>query len=131
MHLSGSLGERTERTLREVAMNHSTQLTFDFEDDSFAGLDRRMQLLPFEMSAPERLPADARVLGSRYCSLAGRLAAHVKLRDADSGEPLSLFVTSAGPDLERLHGDEGYMDGIEVELFREDGLFYALARRAS
>lgn len=130
MHLSGSLGERTERTLREVAMNHATRLTFEFEEDSLAGIDRHMRLLPFEMIAPGRLPQGTEVLGSRYCSLAGRLAAHVKLRDVDTGKPLSLFVTSVGPELERLDGDGGRIDGVEVELFREGGLFYALARHA-
>ena len=130
MHLSGSLGERTERTLREVAMNHATRLTFEFEEDSLAGLDRRMQLLPFEMAAPGRLPEGAEVLGSRYCSLAGRLAAHVKLRDAGTGRPLSLFVTSSASELDGLDGDGGRVDGVEVELFEEGGLFYALARQA-
>ena len=130
MHLSGSLDERTERTLAEVAMNHATRLTFEFEEDTLAGLDGHMQLLPFEMAAPARLPADVEVLGSRYCSLAGRLAAHVKLRDAATGRPLSLFVTSVGAELERLDGDRGRVDGVEVEFFREGGLFYAMARQA-
>ena len=130
VHSYGSLAERTDRTLREVAMNHAARLTFEFEEDTLAGLDRHMRLLPFEMTAPERLPGATVVLGSRYCSLAGRLAAHVKLRDVETGRPLSLFVTAATADLEGLDGDVGRIDGVEVELFREGGLFYALARPA-
>ena len=130
MHVDGSLGERSERTLTEIAVNHATRLTFEFEEPSLAELDEKMQLLPFEMAAPARMPSDVEVLGSRYCTLAGNLAAHVKVRDRVTGRPVSLFVTSVSPELERLDGDVGRIDGVEVRLFREGGLFYAMARQA-
>ena len=129
MHGRGSLVERTERTLREVAMNHATRLTFEFEGESIAALDRDMRQLPFALEAPARLGEDLQVLGSRYCSLGGRLAAHVKLLDGGGGTPVSLFVTAAADELEGLDGGGGEVDGVGVSLWREGGLFYAMAEQ--
>lgn len=129
MRMAGSMDERGERTLREVAMNHATRLSFEFEGESLAVLDTSMNQLPFALSEPSRLPEDLKVLGSRYCSLSGQLAAHVKLREGKTGRPLSLFVTNSATTLNQLDGESGYVDGVEVELFYEGGLFYALARQ--
>ena len=130
MRSAGTIEERGDQAMREVAMNHVTRLSFEFEGDSLASLDSNMNQLPFELSEPSRLPANTEVLGSRYCSLSGQLAAHVKLRENDTGRPLSLFVTRSGEALNRLNGENRYVDGVEVELFYEGGLFYALARQA-
>lgn len=129
MRMAGSMDERGERAMREVAMNHATRLSFEFEGESLAALDTSMNQLPFVLSEPSRLPNDVKVLGSRYCSLSGQLAAHVKLREGKTGRPLSLFVTHSATTLNQLNGETGYVDGVEVELFYEGGLFYALARQ--
>ena len=130
MRLAGSIDERGDSAIREVAMNHTTRLSFEFEGESVAELDTYMNQLPFELAAPSHLPGNAKVLGSRYCTLSGQLAAHVKLRDASTGRPLSLFVTSSASELHRLRGESGHIDGVEVKLFSEGGLFYALAQQA-
>lgn len=129
MHMAGSMDERGERAMREVAMNHATRLSFEFEGGSLAALDTSMNQLPFVLSVPSRLPGDVEVLGSRYCSLSGQLAAHMKLREGKTGQTLSLFVTNSATTLNQLNGISGYVDGVEVELFYEGGLFYALARQ--
>jgi len=115
-----------ERTLREVAMNHRTRFDPDYRDDSIASLDERMGLLPFSLSAPARLDAALQVQGSRYCSLAGQLAAHVTLRDAKR-RPVSLFVTTLAHDVQRLDGLHERVAGLKVQLWQEEGLFYAMA----
>jgi len=123
----GSHAELGTRTLREVAMNHLARLDPDFQGESLAALDERMDRLPFSLSAPERLGSAVRVEGSRYCSLAGHLAAHVTLHDTDSGRPISLFVTALAPDVQRLDGLHEDVAGLDVELWQEEGLFYAMA----
>ena len=130
MRMAGSLDERTDRAMREVAMNHATRLSFEFEGETLAALDGSMNQLPFALSEPSRLPDNVKVLGSRYCSLSGQLAAHVKLREGKTGRALSLFVTNSATTLNQLNGENGYVDGVEVEMFYEGGLFYALARQA-
>jgi len=41
------LNEHTERTVREVAMNHTTRLDPEFRGENLAMLDNSMQQLPF------------------------------------------------------------------------------------
>jgi len=123
----GSHAELGARTLREVALNHRTRFDPDYLDDSIASLDERMELLPFSLAEPARLGEGLTVQGSRYCSLAGHLAAHVTLRD-EQRRPVSLFVTSLQPDVQRLDGLREELAGLDVQLWEEEGLFYALAR---
>lgn len=128
MRVDGSVSERTERTLREAAMNHGTRFEPEFRAASVTALDAEMKLLPFALAVPERLGEGVEVIGSRYCSIAGHLAAHVRLRDVASGRRLSLFVAPLAPELARMHGERGDVDGVDVDLWGEGGLFYALAR---
>lgn len=131
LHLAGSVGERTERTVREAAMNHNARLTLEFAAADLDALSDTMARLPFELRRPERLGGEWTTVGGRYCSIAGHLAAHVRLVAADGSETLSLFVTRGADDLEALEGRHRGIDGVDVELFEERGLFYALARSAS
>jgi len=123
----GSHAELGTRTLREVAMNHLARLDPDFRGDSIAALDERMDRLPFSLTVPERVGTATRIDGSRYCSLAGHLAAHLTLRDTDSGRPVSLFITAVAPDVQRLDGLRDDVAGLDIELWQEEGLFYAMA----
>ncbi|MEE9319575.1 MAG: hypothetical protein V3U76_03935 [Granulosicoccus sp.] len=130
MRLYGSHVERTERTLREVAMNHATRLQLEFHGESLASLDDNMQLLPFSLVLPDRLYEGYDIIGSRYCSLSGNLAAHLKFRESESGRSVSLFVTFLADDLKRIQSERADLDGIGVELWQEGGLFYALAQQS-
>lgn len=128
-HEQGSLNERTERTVREVAMNHITHLKSEHESSSIVELDLVMQQLPFALKLPEHLRNNFTVAGSRYCSLAGHLAAHIKLRNIHDGKLSSLFVALLENDLKSIGLKSQKVAGVDVELFNEDGLFYALASR--
>jgi len=111
-------------------MNHTTRLEPEFTGESLAMLDNSMQQLPFTLSLPSTIDSAYKLVGSRYCSLAGELAAHVKFKHAGSGKPMSLFVTSNGAALEDVQTQQTSLEGIEVELWREGGLFFALAQRS-
>ena len=131
VHVAGSVGERTAGTVREAAMNHRTRLAPEFPERDLAALDAAMTELPFELRRPERLGADWRLIGGRYCSIAGRLAAHVQLVAPDGGGTLSLFVTRESDRLARLDGERHDVDEVSVELWEEQGLFFAMARSDS
>ncbi len=130
VHNTGSQMERTERTLREVAMNHTTRLEPEYLGDSLAQLDNSMHQLPFALVLPKSIEGEYELIGSRYCSLSGVLAAHVRLQNKTSGKPMSLFVTSNAAELEAIRPQQANLEGLEVELWREGGLFYALAQRS-
>jgi len=110
-------------------MNHGTRFDLEFNGDSLAAIDQSMRLLPFSLALPDRLDGNVDVVGSRYCSLAGKLAAHVRFVDKETGKPVSLFVTGMVDELRVLQGQSSELQGVEVELWREGGLFFALANQ--
>lgn len=127
---SGFETELSKRTLREVAMNHTTRLEPEFRGTSLAMLDDSMHQLPFKLMLPKALDSAYELVGSRYCSLGGVLAAHVKLQDKQSGKLMSLFVTSNSVELEEVQPQQRKLEGVDVEIWREGGLFFALAQRS-
>jgi len=130
MYSSGTDTESTERTLREVAMNHSTRLEPEYKGDSLAELDSSMQQLPFALALPKDIKKKYALVGSRDCSLGGILAAHIKFQDRDSGKPVSLFVAHNASELKKVNAQQSTVEGVDVEFWREGGLFYALAHRS-
>lgn len=127
---SGIDNESTERTLREVAMNHSTRLQPEYHGETLAMLDDSMQQLPFTLVLPKEIKKKYHLLGSRYCSLGGILAAHIKFEDRDSGRPVSLFVVNNAAELKQINAQQAIVEGVDVEFWREGGLFFALAQRS-
>ncbi len=129
VHEFGSRSERTARTLNEAAMNHSTRLQFEFETSSLAQVDASMNQLPFEVVLPVKFNQEYELLGARYCTLNGELAAHVKFLNQRSDKQVSLFMTRAVEDLKKIKTTTDNIDGVNVTLWNESGLFYAMASR--
>lgn len=129
IHTSGSVQERADSTFREVAMNHGTRLDLEYFGEDLASLDGSMQQLPFTLVLPDVVKKEAKLIGARYCSLVGNLSAHVKFQDQESGKPISLFVTRSTSELKRIQGRSDSIDGVNVDLWQEGGLFFALAQQ--
>ncbi len=127
VHGLGMHAERTDRALKEVAMNHSTRFEFEFENNSLAAIDKKMTLLPFDLSLPTPLAEKYQVKGARYCSLSGQLAAHVKLIHRSTNKAISVFVTRAADELNAIDSSREALDGVDVEIWRDSGLLYAMA----
>lgn len=124
---NGSIhAERTDRALKEVAMNHSTRLDLEFENASIEALDEQMVLLPFDVALPDRVAANYIVKGARYCSLSGQLAVHIELAHTETNKTLSVFMTRAADELDAIDSSDELVDGVDVKIWRESGLLYAM-----
>lgn len=126
VHNGGVSAERTERTLKEVSMNHSTRLDLEFENPSIDIIGEQMVLLPFDVSLPDTVAAHYKVKGARYCSLNGQLAAHIELTHPVTMEKLSVFMTRAADELDAIDSSDKNVDGVNVRIWRESGLIYAM-----
>lgn len=112
---------------REIALNHKKQLAVEFPAMDYASLRAQMSKLDFVLTAPARLPIDGlQVVGARYCSIQGHLAAQVRLQDSD-GRIYTLYQrTLLGvPVLEGVQ--EHVIDGVHIREWQEAGLFFGLA----
>lgn len=130
IHQYGTHTERTTRTLNEAAMNHSTRLQLEFEADSIDDIDVHMAQLPFEVALPSQFSEQFALLGARYCTINGELAAHVKFVDKITDKQVSLFMTRAVDGLRTIDETRDRIDGVNVRLWNESGLFYAMASRS-
>jgi len=130
IHDYGTHSERTHRTLSEAAMNHSTRLQLEFEASTILEIDEYMSQLPFNVKLPSEFNEQYSVLGARYCTINGELAAHVKFLDRETDKQISLFMARSVDDLQEINATREQVDGVNVSLWNESGLFYAMASRS-
>jgi len=126
-----------ERIGNEVAKNHIKLKPLEVESSSLDVLRHyftELDFAPIESSLIK--PLDKTLLGGRYCSIQGVTAAQLRLKDNKTGKIQSLYQTLYTPDvftnLPRL--EEGqkpitiYSGGLEVDIWVEKGLLFALTR---
>ncbi len=112
----------------EIAMNHNKGLDVEFETASYADLRRIMDRLDFSLVEPGRVGAGSlRLVGARYCSIRGQLAAQLRL-ETDSGESRTFYQTTLTDDLKGLEWTGTLYDGLTIELWQEGGVFLGMAR---
>lgn len=113
--------------LAEVAMNHNQGLEVEVASQDYSALQTRMDRLDFSLAPPEAVGAGFDLIGGRYCSIRGNIAAQLKLREKSTGEVLTLYVTDLTDNLARIAGREASRDGVRIRLWREGDRFFALA----
>jgi hypothetical protein len=129
MHQRSLVTQRTTLALREAAMNHITKLQLDVEARGLDALQAGLAELPFDIELPDNpVFGKLALLGGRYCTISGNLAAHLKFNDPESQQQYSLFVTPYAGNLEAMESDAVEMSGIEVNLWRENDKVFAMAK---
>jgi len=120
----------TARAAQEIALNHKKQLREEFVATDFATLRRQMSKLDFPLVEPASLSAlGLRVVGARYCSIQGHLAAQIKLTDVQ-GRRYTLYQTHIAADMAADVEWRSRIDGIDIRQWREADLFFGLATAA-
>lgn len=126
-----------ERIGNEVAKNHIKLKPLEVESSSIDVLRSyftELDFTPIESSLIK--PLDKTLLGGRYCSIQGVTAAQLRLKDNKTGKVQSLYQTIYTPDvfknLPRLEEGQApitiYSGGLEVDIWVEKGLLFALTR---
>ncbi len=126
VHNVGVHAERTDRAIKEVAMNHSMRLDLEIKESSIDTIGERMVLLPFNLALPKSVSGQYNVKGARYCSLSGQIAAHIELTHKSTDRTLSVFMTRAADELNAIDNSQKVVDGVDVKIWRESGLVYAM-----
>jgi hypothetical protein len=119
--------DTTTRVLAEIAMNHKKQLAVEVTADTFVDIGRALERLEFDVPRPERLLGGFDLLGGRYCSIHGNLAAQLKLRDPETGAVHTLYVTDLSAGLAGVAEGTANHDGVDITLWHEDEIFFGLA----
>jgi len=119
--------EIEELVYTEVAMNHNKQLDVEYFGNDYPKLALTMSKLDFPLISPRKVVGKYSLIGGRYCSIQGALAAQLKVKNRLTGEIDTLYVTPLTKSLSRITAQKFIFKGIEIELWQTDELFYALA----
>jgi len=125
--LPGSGSEVAMRVRQEVATNHLKLRSPEVMTGDLERLRREMTELDFHLIDPDVSPTEGTLVGGRYCSIDGQLAAQLRYQNAE-GRAMTLYQTRLSETLEELTPGAATVDGVTVRLWQEDGLFLALAR---
>jgi len=117
-----------EDVSRQVVKNHLKALEMEHRTSSYAELAAALDKLDFALTEPG-FEGDYELLGGRYCSIDQQIAAQINL-EGSNGERCTLYqfklpvnLLARFPDRKTLQ-----VDGVTVDLWKENGLGMGLAR---
>ncbi|MEM7682221.1 MAG: hypothetical protein AAF288_09725 [Planctomycetota bacterium] len=124
-HLSGQAKQR--EIAIEIALNHRKAFAPDVETADLRSLAAQMPKLDFTpVQAVHPSAAGLTLVGARYCSIDGAVAAQLRFIDAEN-RTCTMYQVRADrlPKVERQRFN---IDGTQVELWREGDVLLGLAR---
>jgi len=111
---------------QEIAINHQKQFASDFAETSYAGLSNVMTKLDFKLIDSVRLKEKGlQILGARYCSLSGHIAAQVRLKNS-AGVIFTLYQTNSHETFKKLTAHSQNANGIKINMWNEGGVFLGI-----
>ena len=117
----------TRAVAAEILRHDARHEPLDVESGDVAVLRASMRRLDFALVEPRALEAKGwRLLGARYCSIRGRLAAQLRLRDA-SGTLVNLYQCPARERLRRVESGAVVVGGSRVVFWKEGSVLLGMA----
>jgi hypothetical protein len=130
-HQQSHQSNLTALVLEEIAMNHNKKLDAEYRETQPEILRVAMQRLDFPLNLPVDIQRDFQLVGGRYCSIQGGLAAQLKVRNRVSGTVSTLYVTELTEKLARIKEQHVLQGSVEIHLWQQQGRFFGLATDAA
>ncbi|MDD1795082.1 hypothetical protein L4D06_23845 [Enterovibrio makurazakiensis] len=114
----------------EIAYNHNSQMQMEILSNSFVDIDSYLNRLDFALITPKQLPVDKwTLLGARYCSIDGKIAAQFQVEDLDTKRIYTFYQAKLPQGVDaNLNNVVIDIDGVSVALWEENGLLMGLAK---
>jgi anti-sigma factor RsiW len=121
----------TERAVcAEVVMNYEKHSPMQVLSSHYSDVQAALNRLDFSiMPANSRILEAYRLVGGRYCSIQGVPAAQLRVQDIRSGQECTLYAVKAVGTLQDVNSTIDHMDGVRVEVWRQDNVLFVLAGR--
>jgi anti-sigma factor RsiW len=114
----------------EVVMNHVKHSPLEIISSRYSEVQAGLSRLDFSiMPANSTILETYRLMGGRYCSIQGVPAAQLRVQDIRSGKECTLYAVKAAGKLQDVASTADSMDGVRVEVWRQDNVLFALAER--
>lgn len=117
-----------QRVFAEVAMNHAKGLSVEVASADYGDVQRGLARLGFDIRPDAATRESYQLVGGRYCSIQGRLAAQLKLTHRETGISHTLYVTRTTEALTGIADREVELDGAVIRLWTEGDRFFGMAR---
>ncbi|MBT3604216.1 MAG: hypothetical protein HOE48_13560 [Candidatus Latescibacteria bacterium] len=117
-----------QRVITEIAMNHSKQLDAEITTSDYDDLQTKLNRVDFPIYS-ETIPENHQLLGGRYCSIQGELAAQLKLKHKKTGDVKTLYVTRLTPTLKNVKNQTITQNSITTQLWKTSDCLFALASK--
>ncbi|MBT3980842.1 MAG: hypothetical protein HOE90_05770 [Bacteriovoracaceae bacterium] len=110
----------------EIVYNHGKNLSVEISSSDLIKIGKALPKLDFTLAQSSRLPPGKwKVLGARYCSIQGKIAAQLKLENISNGHVYTLYQTHLTKEMKGIdHKDQ--VSGASVQLWTEKGLLMGL-----
>jgi anti-sigma factor RsiW len=114
----------------EVVMNHMKRSPLEIISSRYSEVQSGLSLLDFSiMPTNTTILETYRLMGGRYCSIQGVPAAQLRVREIRSGKECTLYAVKAAGKLQDVASTVDSMEGIRVEVWRQDNVLFALAEK--
>ena len=122
-------GGGADAALAEIAYNHQKAVVLEVVSPSYDVVQAQLPRLGFSvLSSKAAFLRNYTLVGGRYCSLQGELAAQLRMVDRVEGDSLTVYVCKLAGALQDLAPLEKAYDGVDIRLWEDGGRFFALAR---
>ena len=116
------------RIIKEVAMNHNKHLAVEFAANDLSSLQSQLDKLDFSIVPAQSFISNSyRLMGGRYCSIQGNLAAQLKVENTKKNRVETLYITNLSGDLINLGSTNMSYNGANIKVWKDGGLLYAIA----
>jgi len=130
-HQQSHQSNLTTLVLEEIAMNHNKKLDAEYVETRPEALRTAMQRLDFSLDLPADIQRNFQLIGGRYCSIQGGLAAQLKIRNRVNGAVSTLYVTTLTEKLARIKEQHVLQGRVDIHLWQQQGRFFGLATDAA
>ncbi len=115
-----------ERITKEILLNHQKQFSIEFQGNNINELRTHMKKLDFNLIQSDRITElGLKIIGTRYCSIQGEIAAQIKLKD-NKENIYTLYETALKENLKKLTEAEITVSGLAITTWSEHGVFFGL-----
>ena len=114
----------------EIAYNHDQNLEVEIASASLDEINDYMTSLSFTLIESTQLNSNTwKLIGGRYCSINGRLAAQLKIQNREDDKTYNLYQGEipSGLMLSSTSTPPIHFDGVKVSIWEENGLLMGLA----
>ena len=114
--------------VKEIAMNHNKRLAVEYTSSILDDLVEKLTKLDFKLTeAGTEIYGKYELLGGRYCSIQGNLAAQLKIQDKESKKIETLYISGLNPELDKIDPSDTDFDGVNIKIWKDNGLIYGKA----